>query len=55
MSSYIVGALPFVTLLFMLVREPRLPHAAVHDRRRPLVLGYGVVSWSLGFLWMKQA
>ena len=36
MSSYILGALPFVSLLFMLVREPRLPDAAVRGAGRAL-------------------
>ena len=37
MSSYVVGALPFFSTLFMLTFEPRIHHAAVRRGHRPLL------------------
>jgi tight adherence protein B len=54
MSSYILGALPFVCVLFLMVaNRPYILHLFSDDLGN-YILGYGVVSWSLGFLWMRK-
>jgi len=54
MSSYILGALPFVCVLFLLVaNRPYIMHL-FNDDIGTYILGYGVISWSLGFLWMRK-
>jgi tight adherence protein B len=54
MSSYIVGGLPFVSVLFMLVgNRPYLMMLFSEDIGH-YILGYGIVSWVLGFLWMRK-
>ena len=54
MSSYILGGLPFVCVLFLMVaNRPYITHLFSDDIGN-YILGYGVISWSLGFLWMRK-
>ena len=54
MSSYIVGALPFLPLLFLLFgNRPYVMPLFTTDLGHYLLLGAGVI-WTLGFLWMKS-
>jgi tight adherence protein B len=54
MSSYILGALPFVCVLFLMVaNRPYIMHL-FNDDIGTYILGYGIISWSLGFLWMRN-
>ena len=50
MSSYVVGALPFVSLLFMLVANRRYSCRCSRTHVGHYVLGYAIISWTLGFL-----
>ncbi len=54
MSSYIVGALPFVTMLFLLfANRPYIVPLFTTDMGHYLLVAAGFM-WSLGFLWMKS-
>jgi len=54
MSSYIVGALPFVTLLFLLfANRPYIWPLLTTDLGHYFLIGAAVL-WLLGFAWMKQ-
>jgi tight adherence protein B len=54
MSSYIVGALPFVTLLFLLfVNRPYVMPLFTTDAGHYFLVG-AMVMWTLGFAWMKS-
>jgi tight adherence protein B len=54
MSSYIVGALPFVTMLFLLfANRPYIVPLFTTDMGHYLLVGAGFM-WGLGFLWMKS-
>jgi tight adherence protein B len=54
MSSYIVGALPFFTLLFLLfANRPYVMPLFTTDAGH-YFLGGALVLWTLGFLWMKS-
>ena len=54
MSSYIVGALPFVTLVFLLfANRPYIMPLFTTDLGHYL-LGAAVFLWTLGFAWMKS-
>lgn len=54
MSSYILGALPIMTGLF--ISFTNLPYVSllVTDKMGKMILAYAFVSWLLGFLWMKR-
>ena len=55
MSSYILGALPFVIAAVHAVRATAtylMPLFEEHDRA--LRARYGIVSWTLGFIWMRK-
>jgi tight adherence protein B len=54
MSSYILGALPFVSLLFMVVGNREYLMPMFEERVGHFVLGYGIFSWTIGFLWMRK-
>ena len=54
MSSYILGALPFVSLLFMLFGNRDYLMPMIQETVGPYVLGYGIISWVLGFVWMRK-
>jgi len=54
MSSYIVGGLPFVSVLFMLVTNRPYLMNLIDDPLGHYCLGYGIFTWTLGFLWMRK-
>jgi tight adherence protein B len=54
MSSYILGALPFVSLLFMLFGNRTYLMPMFEEPIGHYVLAYGIISWSLGFIWMRK-
>jgi tight adherence protein B len=54
MSSYIVGGLPFVSLLMMLAGNREYLMNLFTEDIGHYILGYGIVSWVLGFLWMRK-
>src|SRR4029077_20830757 len=54
MSSYIVGGLPFVSVLFMLVGTRSYLRPLIDEPIGHYILGYGIISWVLGFLWMRK-
>jgi tight adherence protein B len=54
MSSYILGALPFVSLLFMLFGNRDYLMPMFQESIGHYVLAYGIISWLLGFLWMRK-
>ena len=54
MSSYILGALPFVSLLFMLFGNREYLMPMFEEKVGHIVLGYGIISWTLGFIWMRK-
>jgi tight adherence protein B len=54
MSSYILGALPFVSLLFMLFGNREYLMPMFEEQVGHIVLGYGIISWTLGFIWMRK-
>jgi tight adherence protein B len=54
MSSYIVGALPFVTLLFLLFANKPYIWPLLTTDMGHYFLGGALVLWLLGFAWMKQ-
>ena len=55
MSSYILGALPFVSRAVHAVREPHLPDADVRGAGRPLRPGLRHLQLDAsGFLWMRK-
>lgn len=54
MSSYIVGALPFVTLLFLLfANRPYIMPLFTTDLGH-IMCGVALTMWTLGFLWMRS-
>ncbi|HVR60914.1 MAG TPA: type II secretion system F family protein [Polyangia bacterium] len=54
MSSYILGALPILTGIFISVINPPYARLLVTDSLGKMILGYAIVSWLLGFLWMRR-
>jgi tight adherence protein B len=54
MSSYIVGGLPFLSVLFMLVSNRPYLMNLFDDSVGHYILGYGIFTWTLGFLWMRN-
>ena len=54
MSSYIVGGLPFISVLFMLVGNRAYLMELFDADIGHYILGYGIISWVLGFLWMRK-
>jgi tight adherence protein B len=54
MSSYILGALPFVSLLFMLFGNKEYLMPMFEEQIGHYVLAYGIISWTLGFIWMRK-
>jgi tight adherence protein B len=54
MSSYIVGALPFVTLLFLLfANRPYVMPLFTTDLGH-IMCGVALAMWTMGFLWMRE-
>jgi tight adherence protein B len=54
MSSYVVGALPFASALIMLAFNREYIARLFTSDAGHYFLGYGIVSWSLGFMMMKK-
>jgi tight adherence protein B len=54
MSSYIVGALPFMSLLFMLFANRPYVMPLFNTDGGHMILGGALVMWTLGFLWMRE-
>ncbi len=54
MSSYIVGALPFLTLVFMLFANRPYVMPLFTTEPGHYILGVALFTWTLGFLWMKS-
>lgn len=54
MSSYIVGALPFLTILFLLFANRPYIMPLFTTEMGHYFLGGALVLWTLGFLWMKS-
>jgi tight adherence protein B len=54
MSSYILGALPFLSVLFMLFANRGYLMPLFEEDVGHYILGYGIISWCLGFLWMRK-
>ena len=54
MSSYILGALPFVSLLFMLFGNRDYLMPMFEEQVGHYVLASGIFSWAIGFLWMRK-
>jgi tight adherence protein B len=54
MSSYILGALPILTGLFISFVNPPYARLLISDKLGNMVLLYAVVSWLFGFLWMRR-
>jgi tight adherence protein B len=54
MSSYILGALPFLSVLFMLFANRTYLMPLFEEDVGHYILGYGIVSWCLGFIWMRK-
>jgi tight adherence protein B len=54
MSSYILGALPFLSLLFMLFANRTYLMPLFEEDIGHYILGYAIFSWTMGFLWMRK-
>ena len=54
MSSYILGALPFLCLLFMFAANRTYLMPLFDEPIGNFMLGYAIFSWTLGFLWMRK-
>ena len=54
MSSYILGALPFFSMLFMLMGNRQYLMPLFQEDVGHYFLGYGIFSWVIGFLWMRK-
>jgi tight adherence protein B len=54
MSSYILGALPILTGLFIGFTNRPYVSLLFTDKMGNIILGYAFVSWLLGFLWMRR-
>jgi tight adherence protein B len=54
MSSYILGALPFLSLLFMLFGNRAYLMPMFEEQIGHYILAYGIFSWAMGFIWMRK-
>jgi tight adherence protein B len=54
MSSYILGALPFLSVMFMMFANRGYLMPLFEEDVGHYILGYGIISWVLGFLWMRK-
>jgi tight adherence protein B len=54
MSSYILGALPFLSVMFMMFANRGYLMPLFEEDVGHYILGYGIISWCLGFLWMRK-
>jgi tight adherence protein B len=54
MSSYILGALPILTGLFIAFTNPPYIMLLFTTKLGNMILGYAFVSWLFGFIWMRR-
>ena len=54
MSSYILAALPICTGVFIGFTNPEYTKLLIDDRIGQMALGYAVVTWVVGLLWMRS-
>jgi len=54
MSSYVLGALPILTSLVIAFGNTPYAKLLITEKAGNVVLGYAVVSWILGFAWMRR-
>jgi tight adherence protein B len=54
MSSYILGALPILTGFFIAAVNGPYAQLLITEKMGNYILGYAVVSWALGFMWMRR-
>jgi tight adherence protein B len=54
MSCYILAALPICTGIFISFTNPEYSSLLVNDRIGQMALGYAVVTWIIGLLWMQR-
>ncbi|MEA2699893.1 MAG: tight adherence protein [Myxococcales bacterium] len=54
MSSYILGALPILTGIFIAATNGPYARLLVTEKLGNMILGYAIVSWLLGFMWMRR-
>jgi tight adherence protein B len=54
MSSYVLGALPILTGLFIGFTNPPYVKLLFTAKLGNYVLGYACVSWTIGFIWMRK-
>lgn len=54
MSCYILAALPICTGIFISFTNPEYSSLLINDRIGQMALGYAVVTWVIGLLWMQR-
>ena len=54
MSSYILGALPILTGLFIGFTNPAYVMLLFTNPLGNMILAYSFVSWLFGFIWMRR-
>jgi tight adherence protein B len=54
LSSYVLGALPILTGGFLAASNPAYISLLVTNRTGHFFLGYAVITWIVGFLWMRR-
>ena len=54
LSSYVLGALPILTGGFLLAGNRAYVSLLVTNRTGNFLLGYAIVTWIIGFLWMRR-
>jgi tight adherence protein B len=54
LSSYVLGALPILTGGFLAATNPSYISLLVTNRTGNFFLGYAILTWILGFLWMRR-
>ena len=54
MSSYILAALPIATGIFISFTNPEYTRLLITDPIGKMALGYAVVTWGVGLLWMRR-
>ena len=54
MSSYILAALPILTGIFIGFTNPEYTSLLITDRIGKAALGYAIITWIVGLLWMRR-
>ncbi|MBC8131553.1 MAG: type II secretion system protein, partial [Deltaproteobacteria bacterium] len=54
MSSYVLAALPICTGIFIGYTNPEYSVLLIRDPIGQAALGYAVVTWIVGLLWMRR-